>query len=47
LLVNSNAETTAQVITLNITDTERHNNGMFLSAVEKQQLPAVAHIFSP
>jgi len=34
LTVNSNEERTAQVIQFNITDTERHNDRMFLPAVE-------------
>jgi hypothetical protein len=36
LRVNSNEETTAQVIKFNITDIERHNNRMFLPAVENK-----------
>lgn len=34
LTVNSNEEKTAQEIKFNITDIERHNNRMFLPAVE-------------
>lgn len=36
LTVNSNEETTAQVIKFNITDIESHNNRMFLPAVENK-----------